>query len=45
MRFSFVNNAKMDEEISMTFSVNELVSCMCPQMYFSYLCGHFLRET
>jgi hypothetical protein len=34
MHFSFVNNAKMDKAISMKFSVNELVSCMCLQMYF-----------
>ena len=47
MRFSFVNNAKMDEAISMKFSVNELVSYMCLQMYSSYQCGpfFFLRET
>ena len=41
MRFSFVNNAKMDEAISMKFSVNELVSCMRLQMYFSYQCAFF----
>jgi hypothetical protein len=47
MHLSFVNNAKMDKAISMKFSVNELVSCMCLQMYFSYHCGpfFFLKET
>jgi hypothetical protein len=41
---SFVNNAKMDKAISMKFSVNELVSCMCLQMYFSYQCGPFFKR-
>jgi hypothetical protein len=46
MHLSFVNNAKMDKAISMKFSVNELVSCMCLQMYCSYHCGpFFLKET
>jgi hypothetical protein len=34
----------MDKAISMKFSVNELVSCMCHQMYFSYQCGPFLKR-
>ena len=44
MHFSFVNNAKMDKAISMKFSVYELVSCMCFQMYFSYQCGPFINR-
>jgi len=44
MHFSFVNNAKMDKAISMKFSVNELVSSMCLQMYFSYQCGPFFKR-
>ena len=34
----------MDKAISMKFSVNELVPCMCLQMYFSYQYGPFFKR-